>query len=139
MTTATAALAAMRHDVAALKRAHPLDLIVAASGVRLRRAGKGCYLALCPFHDDRHPSLLVDVHDPVREHFHCFSPHCGVHGDVINFEMLSEHLDLHSACARLALVGGVSPLSPGLHPQRMPLAPAIRATRPPPGSGAGSG
>jgi len=43
MTTATGVGASPRYDLAALKCAHSLDLIVAASGVRLRRAGKGCY------------------------------------------------------------------------------------------------
>lgn len=124
----TAAAAATRYDLAALKRAHPLDLVVAASGVRLRRAGKGCYLALCPFHDDRHPSLLVDVRDPDREHFHCFSPRCAVHGDVIEFVMLSEHLDFRAACARLALAGGALPLAPPVRPTGTSVAPG-KATR----------
>ena len=120
---------AARHDVAALKRAHPLDMVVAASGVRLRRAGKGCYLALCPFHDDRHPSLLIDVRDQEREHFHCFSPACAVHGDVIDFVMLSEHLDFRAACAHLALAGGTPPIAPPVCPTGAPASPPPRAGR----------
>ena len=34
-------------------------------------------MALCPFHDDRHPSLRVD---PEKGLYHCFS--CGAGGDV---------------------------------------------------------
>lgn len=132
MTTATGATAAKRYDLAALKRAHPLDLIVAASGVRLRRAGKGCYLALCPFHDDHHPSLIVDVRDPEREHFHCFSPRCAVHGDVIEFVMLSEHLDFRAACARLALAGSAPLLAPP-SPPGTPVAPGLPVRRLPAG------
>lgn len=130
MTMTNGADAAARHDVAALKRAHRLDKVVAASGVRLRRAGKGCYLALCPFHDDRHPSLLIDVRDPEREHFHCFSPACAVHGDVIDFVMLSEHRDFRAACARLALVGGAPPLAPPVRPPGAPVSPPPRADWP---------
>jgi len=130
-TSGTGATA--RHDVAALKRAHQLDKVVAAAGVRLRRTGKGCYLALCPFHDDRHPSLLIDVRDPEREHFHCFSPACAVHGDVLDFVMLSEHLDFRAACAHLALAGGAPPLAPPVRPTGAPASPPPRAARPPAG------
>ena len=34
-------------------------------------------MALCPFHNDRHPSLYVS-----DDHYHCFA--CGAHGDVID-------------------------------------------------------
>lgn len=43
-------------------------------GVSINRQGK----ALCPFHNDRHPSLYV-----ADDHFYCFA--CGAHGDVIDF------------------------------------------------------
>ena len=33
-------------------------------------------MALCPFHNDRHPSLYVS-----DDHYHCFA--CGEHGDEI--------------------------------------------------------
>ena len=34
-------------------------------------------MALCPFHNDRHPSLYVS-----DDHYHCFA--CGELGDVID-------------------------------------------------------
>ena len=43
-------------------------------GVSVNRQGK----ALCPFHNDRHPSLYV-----ADDHYYCFA--CGEHGDVIDF------------------------------------------------------
>ena len=43
-------------------------------GIDVNRYGK----ALCPFHNDRHPSLYV-----TDDHYHCFA--CGEHGDVIDF------------------------------------------------------
>ena len=43
-------------------------------GVDVSRYGK----ALCPFHNDHHPSLFV-----ADDHYHCFA--CGAHGDVIDF------------------------------------------------------
>ena len=40
-------------------------------------------MALCPFHNDRHPSLYVS-----DDHYHCFA--CGEHGDVLFcFEQVS--------------------------------------------------
>ena len=71
-----------RDDVAALKRDHPLTEVLPRCGIRLRRHGRGTYLASCPFHDDRHPSFLVYTHD---QHYHCFG--CGAHGDVYSFLM----------------------------------------------------
>ena len=43
-------------------------------GVSINRQGK----VLCPFHNDRHPSLYV-----ADDHYYCFA--CGAHGDVIGF------------------------------------------------------
>ena len=43
-------------------------------GIDVNRYGK----ALCPFHNDRHPSLYV-----ADDHYYCFA--CGEHGDVIDF------------------------------------------------------
>ena len=43
-------------------------------GVSVSRQGK----ALCPFHNDRHPSLYV-----ADDHYYCFA--CGEHGDAIDF------------------------------------------------------
>ena len=43
-------------------------------GIDVNRYGK----ALCPFHNDRNPSLYV-----ADDHYYCFA--CGEHGDVIDF------------------------------------------------------
>ena len=42
-------------------------------GIDVNRYGK----ALCPFHNDRNPSLYV-----ADDHYYCFA--CGEHGDVID-------------------------------------------------------
>ena len=68
-----------RFDVAALRRAHPIEAVVAASGVELARRGHG-FMGCCPFHDDSTASLSVGG---VRERFHCFG--CGAGGDVIEY------------------------------------------------------
>src|SRR5450631_2953641 len=68
-----------RFDVEALRRAHPIETVVAASGVELRRRGQG-FMGCCPFHDDSTASLSVGG---VPDRFHCFG--CGAGGDVIEY------------------------------------------------------
>jgi len=57
----------------------------------LRRSGRN-YVARCPFHDDRHPSLVVY---PETQSFYCFG--CRVHGDSLNFLMKMERLTFREA------------------------------------------
>ena len=65
-------------------------------GVFVNRQGK----ALCPFHNDRHPSLLV-----ADDHYYCFA--CGAHGDVIDFAANFFALPLYEAAQRLAADFGI--------------------------------
>ena len=60
-------------------------------GVAVNRCG----MALCPFHNDRHPSLLV-----ADDHYHCFA--CGEHGDVIDLTAKLFDLRLYDAARKLA-------------------------------------
>lgn len=52
-------------------------------------------MALCPFHNDRHPSLYVS-----DDHYHCFA--CGEHGDVIDLTAKLFDLRLYDAARKLA-------------------------------------
>ena len=56
--------------------------------------------ALCPFHNDRHPSLYV-----ADDHYYCFA--CGEHGDVIDFAANLFELPLYGAAQRLAADFGI--------------------------------
>ena len=47
--------------------------------VTLTKAGVN-YKGICPFHNDSHPSMVVNE---ARETYHCFV--CGAHGDAIDF------------------------------------------------------
>src|ERR1035437_8471200 len=66
-------------DTAAIRHDHPIQDVVAASGVELTRRGQG-FMGCCPFHDDSTASLSVGG---VPDRFHCFG--CGVGGDVIEY------------------------------------------------------
>ncbi|HET6209761.1 MAG TPA: DNA primase, partial [Jatrophihabitans sp.] len=65
--------------------------------VQLRNAGGGNLKGICPFHDEKSPSLSVS---PARNLFHCFG--CGVGGDVIRFVERIEHLSFSEAVENLA-------------------------------------
>ena len=65
-------------------------------GIDVNRYGK----ALCPFHNDRHPSLLV-----ADDHYYCFA--CGAHGDMIDFAANFFDLPLYEAAQRLAADFGI--------------------------------
>ena len=73
-------------------------------------------MALCPFHNDRHPSLYV-----ADDHYHCFA--CGEHGDVIDFVSKLFQLSLYDAARKLAADFHLSPYKPpsaaALHAKRI--------------------
>ncbi|MGH7807505.1 MAG: DNA primase, partial [Thermodesulfobacteriota bacterium] len=62
----------------------------------LKRSGKS-YVGLCPFHDDRNPSLHVNEEKGV---FHCFA--CGAGGDIFGFMMRYNNLTFPEAVKELA-------------------------------------
>ncbi len=69
--------------------------------IELKRAG-GAMKALCPFHEERSPSFVVNRGD---QHFHCFG--CGAHGDAIQFLMQHVRLSFSDAVQQLAERFGV--------------------------------
>ena len=73
-------------------------------------------MALCPFHNDRHPSLYV-----ADDHYHCFA--CGEHGDVIDFVSKLFRLSLYDAAQQLAADFHLTPDKPpsaaALHAKRV--------------------
>ena len=66
-------------------------------GIDVNRYGK----ALCPFHNDRHPSMVV-----YDDHYHCFA--CGEHGDVIDLVANLYSLPVLDAANKLACDFGIS-------------------------------
>ncbi|HJQ00327.1 MAG TPA: DNA primase [Jatrophihabitans sp.] len=70
--------------------------------VQLRNAGGGNLKGICPFHDEKSPSLSVS---PARNLFHCFG--CGAGGDVIRFVERIEHLSFTEAVENLAARLGI--------------------------------
>lgn len=69
--------------------------------VRLERKGPA-YIGLCPFHNDRHPSMRVD---PNRQMYKCFV--CGAGGDVFDFLMRHENFTFIEAVRWCASRAGI--------------------------------
>ena len=79
-----------------LKREVSIQRLAEARGIKLRRAGKEL-IGLCPFHDDRNPSLNID---PVKNVWHCKGA-CGEGGDVIRWVARTEGVSFRHALALL--------------------------------------
>jgi len=62
----------------------------------LKKAGRN-FKALCPFHNEKTPSFVVN---PDKQIFHCFG--CGVGGNALGFLMRQEHLEFPEAVRFLA-------------------------------------
>ncbi|MBP7073780.1 MAG: DNA primase [Rhabdochlamydiaceae bacterium] len=74
---------------------------VVGSYLALKKAGSS-YKALCPFHEEKTPSFMINRGDT---HYHCFG--CGAHGDAIAFLMNFQKLGFVEAIESLAERFGV--------------------------------
>ncbi len=75
------------HELDRLKSEISLHHLVASSGIDLKKHGKD-YLGLCPFHDDKQPSLVIS---PDKNLWHCLGA-CNEGGDMIRWVMKREGL-----------------------------------------------
>ncbi len=79
-----------------------VDIVdVIGESVTLQRKGKE-FVGLCPFHNDRKPSMSIN---PVKRIFKCFA--CGAGGDVIRFIQMHRNLEFREALAFLADKAGI--------------------------------
>jgi len=72
-------------EIERLKREISLERLAEAKGVKLKRHGENL-LGLCPFHDDREPSLVIT---PEKNLWHCLGA-CQTGGTVIDWVMRAE-------------------------------------------------
>jgi DNA primase len=74
-----------------------IDLVeVLSPYLKLQRSG-AAYKGLCPFHEEKTPSLIIQRGD---SHYHCFG--CGAHGDAIQFLMTHLKMSFVEAVEHLA-------------------------------------
>ncbi len=88
-------------QTARIKEAAPIEVVVGAY-VRLRQNGADTMTGLCPFHNEKTPSLKVH---PKAGYYHCFG--CSSQGDVIKFVQTKEGVSFGRAARMLADQFGV--------------------------------
>ena len=80
-----------------------VDIVDLVGGyMQLRPQGRG-YVGLCPFHDDKRPSMQVN---PERQSFKCWV--CQTGGDIFSFIMNIEGVEFRQALEILADRAGIS-------------------------------
>jgi len=92
----------MKPAFAEIKRTTDLVRVIESYGVELRKVGND-HVGLCPFHEDKKPSLHVT---PAKGLWHC--PACGAAGNVIQFVAKKEGItDKEAAMKLLSALPGV--------------------------------
>ena len=101
-----------RDDIDRVRAATNLvDLVAGVTTVK--RQGRA-HVAVCPFHQEKSPSLSLD---PARGLYHCFG--CGKGGDVFTFIQETQGLDFNESLELLARHAGIQlEVDPGAARQR---------------------
>ena len=89
-----------KEKIEELKKSIDLVALVESRGIPLKKNGKG-YKGLCPFHEDKTPSLSVN---PDTNLWQCFG--CNSGGDVIRFIELIDKVDFKEAVLQLSAISG---------------------------------
>lgn len=93
-------MAFARDDIDKVRQA--ADLVELVSAVtKVKRSGRS-FMAICPFHQEKSPSMSLD---PGRGLYHCFG--CQKGGDVFTFLQETQGLDFNEAVEELARRTGV--------------------------------
>ena len=79
-------------EIERLKREIPIERLVKAAGIELRKHGADL-IGRCPFHDDREPSLVVT---PEKNLWHCLGA-CNTGGSVIDWVMKTRGVSFRHA------------------------------------------
>jgi DNA primase catalytic core len=80
------------HEVERLKREVSVQRLAEARGIKLHRHGADL-VGLCPFHDDRNPSLVIT---PAKNLWHCLGA-CNAGGTVIDWVMKADGISFRHA------------------------------------------
>jgi DNA primase catalytic core len=86
-----------KEKIASIKTTVDMVALAEARGIKMKKNGKG-WFGLCPFHNDKNPSLSIN---PATNLWQCFG--CGKGGDVIRFVELFDQVDFTEAVSRLSV------------------------------------
>ena len=95
-------------DIARLVEHADIAAIAERLGLHVDSRGRHPRRAICPFHDDKDPSLNLyrgGAGRTERDHYHCFV--CGAHGDAVSLIQNYEKISFWDAVQRLAAIEGV--------------------------------
>ncbi len=101
-----------------LKTAVPLVAVAEQQGRKLIKRGKD-YVLLCPFHQEKTPSMVLS---PEKNLYHCFG--CNTGGSVLDWVMKTERLSLRRAAEHLR---GMLGNNPAVAPLVQPNEPTVLA------------
>ncbi|HSJ36419.1 MAG TPA: DNA primase, partial [Acidimicrobiia bacterium] len=93
-------MAYSREDIDRVRQATNLVELVGAV-TKVKRSGRS-HMAICPFHQEKSPSMSID---PGRGLYHCFG--CQKGGDVFTFLEETQGLDFNEAVEELARRAGI--------------------------------
>ena len=80
-----------------------IDIVdVITQYIDVRKVGAN-FMALCPFHDDKTPSMSISA---IKGLYHCHA--CGASGNAIRFVMEYERLSFHDAAQKIAALFNVA-------------------------------
>ena len=79
-------------------RAYPILEIAKRLGLEAQKKGRS-WVASCPLHEDKTPSLSISPHKGRSGLWHCFS--CGASGDAIELFMRTNHCGFAAAVREL--------------------------------------
>ncbi|MCB2224225.1 MAG: DNA primase [Actinobacteria bacterium] len=94
-------MAYRREDIEAVRAATDLAELV-AEVTKVKRSGRSV-MAVCPFHQEKTPSMSID---PARGLYHCFG--CGKSGDLFRFVQETQGLEFSDAVELLARRSGIT-------------------------------
>jgi len=92
--------------------------IVKSYGIALKHNGNSSYQGLCPFHNDRNPSLSISKKNSVWL-WHCFG--CHAKGTVIDFVIKKENINFQQAYKKLSSLIDNEPLIEKIHQEKTSL------------------
>jgi DNA primase len=123
----------MRIDFRYVREHADFAKVLSSYGIALERDGTrpGQYKGLCPFHDDARPSLKVNLE---RKIFNCFA--CEEHGNVLDFVMKMDGVDIRAAAMTIADLSGIAYTVSGQRPTQATVVVAKYTPSPPDASGA---